>query len=67
MTNAGRPGALTDVHLSPYQLVLITLVPRDGRLISLIAASKGVEDADERVIHQLLDFAHRECQSRGHH
>ncbi|RSH81498.1 Transcription initiation factor TFIID subunit 9 [Saitozyma podzolica] len=34
-------------------------VPRDGRLISLIAASKGVEDADERVIHQLLDFAHR--------
>ncbi|WWD22478.1 hypothetical protein CI109_106971 [Kwoniella shandongensis] len=33
--------------------------PRDGRLISLILASKGVEDADERVIHQLLDFAHR--------
>ncbi|KAK8845525.1 hypothetical protein IAR55_006240 [Kwoniella newhampshirensis] len=33
--------------------------PRDGRLISLILASKGVDDADERVIHQLLDFAHR--------
>ncbi|WVQ93744.1 hypothetical protein IAU59_000821 [Kwoniella sp. CBS 9459] len=33
--------------------------PRDGRLISLILASKGIEDADERVIHQLLDFAHR--------
>jgi hypothetical protein len=35
------------------------LVPRDGRLISLILASKGIEDADERVIHQLLDFSHR--------
>ncbi|ORX34761.1 transcription initiation factor IID, 31kD subunit-domain-containing protein [Kockovaella imperatae] len=35
-------------------------VPRDGRLISLILASKGIEDADERVIHQMLDFAHRE-------
>jgi hypothetical protein len=23
-------------------------------------ASKGIDDADERVIHQLLDFAHRE-------
>ncbi|OCF36202.1 transcription initiation factor TFIID subunit 9B [Kwoniella heveanensis BCC8398] len=33
--------------------------PRDGRLISLILASKGIEDADERVVHQLLDFAHR--------
>ncbi|WVW81886.1 hypothetical protein I302_103885 [Kwoniella bestiolae CBS 10118] len=33
--------------------------PRDGRLISLILASKGIEDTDERVIHQLLDFAHR--------
>lgn len=32
-------------------------VPRDGRLISLILASKGIEDADERVIHQLLDFS----------
>ncbi|OCF59564.1 transcription initiation factor TFIID subunit 9B [Kwoniella mangroviensis CBS 10435] len=33
--------------------------PRDGRLISLILASKGIEDTDDRVIHQLLDFAHR--------
>ncbi|WWC66781.1 uncharacterized protein I206_100686 [Kwoniella pini CBS 10737] len=33
--------------------------PRDGRLISLILASKGIQDTDERVIHQLLDFAHR--------
>ncbi|WVF66114.1 hypothetical protein IAT40_000853 [Kwoniella sp. CBS 6097] len=33
--------------------------PRDGRLISLIMGSKGIDDADERVIHQLLDFAHR--------
>ncbi|WVQ76223.1 hypothetical protein IAR50_005888 [Cryptococcus sp. DSM 104548] len=34
-------------------------IPRDGRLISLILASKGIEDADERVIHQLLDFSAR--------
>jgi len=38
-------------------------VPRDGRLISLILASKGIEDADERVIHQLLDFSHRKLES----
>ena len=38
-------------------------VPRDGRLISLILASKGIDDADERVIHQLLDFAHRESSA----
>ncbi|WVO18388.1 hypothetical protein L204_106104 [Cryptococcus depauperatus] len=34
-------------------------IPRDGRLISLILASKGIEDVDERVIHQLLDFSRR--------
>ncbi|BEJ10644.1 hypothetical protein CspHIS471_0100660 [Cutaneotrichosporon sp. HIS471] len=34
-------------------------VPRDGRLLALILASKGISDADDRVIHQLLDFAHR--------
>ncbi|ODO02101.1 transcription initiation factor TFIID subunit 9B [Cryptococcus wingfieldii CBS 7118] len=37
----------------------VTNIPRDGRLISLILASKGIEDADERVIHQLLDFSAR--------
>jgi transcription initiation factor TFIID subunit 9B len=37
-------------------------VPRDGRLIALILASKGIADADERVIHQMLDFAHRMLQ-----
>jgi hypothetical protein len=51
------------IPIYPSSSVLIVSVPRDGRLISLIAASKGVEDADERVIHQLLDFAHRECRS----
>lgn len=35
-------------------------MPRDGRLVSLILASKGIQDADERVIHQLLEFSHRE-------
>ncbi|WOO83584.1 Transcription initiation factor TFIID subunit 9 [Vanrija pseudolonga] len=34
-------------------------IPRDGRLLALILASKGIADSDERVIHQLLDFAHR--------
>ncbi len=38
----------------------LTAVPRDGRLLALILASKGISDADDRVIHQLLDFAHRE-------
>ncbi|AAW46272.2 hypothetical protein CNBK2490 [Cryptococcus deneoformans B-3501A] len=37
----------------------VPTIPRDGRLISLILASKGIEDADERVIHQLLDFSRR--------
>ncbi|EIW67914.1 hypothetical protein TREMEDRAFT_32628, partial [Tremella mesenterica DSM 1558] len=35
------------------------IVPRDARLISLILASKGIQDAEDRVLHQLLDFAHR--------
>ncbi|KAK4688870.1 transcription initiation factor TFIID subunit 9B, partial [Tremellales sp. Uapishka_1] len=34
-------------------------IPRDGRIIALILASKGIQDVDERVIHQLLDFANR--------
>lgn len=37
-------------------------VPRDGRLLALILASKGIQDADERVIHQLLDFAYRKFE-----
>lgn len=34
-------------------------VPRDVRLISLILASMGIEDADPAVLVQLLEFAHR--------
>ncbi|KAI9635821.1 transcription initiation factor IID, 31kD subunit-domain-containing protein [Dioszegia hungarica] len=34
-------------------------IPRDGRLISLILASKGIQDADERVLQQLMDFSYR--------
>lgn len=34
-------------------------VPTTARLIALMLASQGVEDADERVLHQLMDFAHR--------
>lgn len=33
--------------------------PRDARLISLILQSLGVEDYDPKVVHQLLEFAHR--------
>ena len=29
-------------------------------------AAKNVDDADERVIHQLLDFAHRELSKEIH-
>ena len=34
-------------------------VPRDVRLVSLILASMGVEDAEPAVLVQLLEFAHR--------
>jgi len=34
-------------------------VPRDARLVSLILASMGVEDAEPAVLVQLLEFAHR--------
>ena len=34
-------------------------VPRDARLISLILASMGIEDAEPAVLVQLLEFAHR--------
>ncbi|KAF7727624.1 Transcription initiation factor TFIID subunit 9B [Apophysomyces ossiformis] len=33
--------------------------PRDARIISLILQSLGVEDYDPKVVHQLLEFAHR--------
>lgn len=35
-------------------------LPRDARIIALILASKGIEDATPQVIHQLLEFAHRQ-------
>ncbi|KAJ9116407.1 hypothetical protein QFC22_004849 [Naganishia vaughanmartiniae] len=34
-------------------------VPNDAKLIALMLAARGIQDADERVLHQLLDFAHR--------
>ena len=34
-------------------------VLRDARLISLILASMGIEDAEPAVLVQLLEFAHR--------
>jgi transcription initiation factor TFIID subunit 9B len=34
-------------------------IPRDARLLSLILASKGIDDADDRVLQQLLDFSYR--------
>ncbi|KAF9211227.1 Transcription initiation factor TFIID subunit 9 [Podila verticillata] len=33
--------------------------PRDAKVISLILQSLSVEDAEHKVIHQLLEFAHR--------
>lgn len=33
--------------------------PRDARIIALILQSLGVEDYDPKVVHQLLEFAHR--------
>ncbi|KAF9586296.1 Transcription initiation factor TFIID subunit 9 [Lunasporangiospora selenospora] len=33
--------------------------PRDSKVISLILQSLSVEDAEQKVIHQLLEFAHR--------
>ncbi|KAG0301581.1 Transcription initiation factor TFIID subunit 9 [Dissophora globulifera] len=33
--------------------------PRDAKIISLILQSLSVEDAEEKVIHQLLEFSHR--------
>ncbi|KAI9486537.1 MAG: transcription initiation factor IID, 31kD subunit-domain-containing protein [Benjaminiella poitrasii] len=33
--------------------------PRDARIVSLILQSLGVEDYDSKVVHQLLEFAHR--------
>lgn len=34
--------------------------PRDGRIVSLILQSLGVEQYDPKVVPQLLEFAHRE-------
>ncbi|GJJ70510.1 transcription initiation factor TFIID subunit 9B [Entomortierella parvispora] len=37
----------------------LTPLPRDAKVISLILQSLSVEDAEQKVIHQLLEFAHR--------
>jgi hypothetical protein len=58
MTTEPRPSKLDCVG----PVIADLSVPRDGRLISLILASKGIEDADERVIHQLLDFSYRKLR-----
>jgi hypothetical protein len=54
----------SDSQLACHEADVVTradcIVPRDGRLISLILASKGVQDADERVLQQLMDFSYRE-------
>lgn len=34
-------------------------VPRDVRLVALILASMGIEDAEPAVLIQLLEFANR--------
>ncbi|KAI8888204.1 TFIID-31kDa-domain-containing protein [Backusella circina FSU 941] len=36
-----------------------SIQPRDARIVSLIIQSLGVEDYDPKVVHQLLEFAHR--------
>ncbi|KAF9897387.1 Transcription initiation factor TFIID subunit 9 [Lobosporangium transversale] len=36
-----------------------TTQPRDAKVISLILQSLSVEDTEQKVIHQLLEFAHR--------
>ncbi|KAJ9090741.1 hypothetical protein QFC20_007834 [Naganishia adeliensis] len=35
------------------------ILPTDAKRIALMLAARGIQDADERVLHQLLDFAHR--------
>ena len=42
-------------------------VPRDVRLISLILASMGIEDAEPAVLVQLLEFAHRALTASPHY
>ncbi len=37
----------------------VTQAPRDAKLTSLILQSMDVEDYDEQLIPQLLDFSHR--------
>lgn len=41
--------------------------PRDARIVSLILQSLGVEDYDPKVVHQLLEFAHRKKLQKTHH
>ncbi len=62
-------GKLPNCHLSRglTSLLHTRTVPNDARLIALLLASKGIADADERVLHQLMDFAHREFATYGFH
>ena len=63
--------ALDDSSLTMYkaegsaQAAEAAPIPRDVRLISLILASMGIEDAEPAVLVQLVEFANRTFRERG--
>lgn len=57
--SAGMSATKTDILSKEDDSSSLAPVPRDARLVSLILASMGVEDAEPAVLVQLLEFAHR--------
>ena len=54
--NARQPSAIDNVIASaPRELVL----PRDGRVISLLLQAQGVKEVEPKVVSMLLEFSHR--------
>lgn len=43
-----------------------SVVPRDVRLLHLIFATQGIQNYEDHVPLQLMDFAHSKCQINLH-
>ena len=57
---AALPAAAPDAVATAEAAAQAGPVPRDARIIALILASMGIDDAEPAVLLMLLEFAHRE-------
>ena len=58
-TTNGNTSSTTQNPTTFNQENPIENIPRDVKLMSILLQSHGIEDCDQNVVHQLLEFGHR--------